>query len=74
MKLLDKVATVAFWIVASLLAIMAAGDAFRIGVTGERPWLIVGAIVVCVVAAFGVRECLRFVRRRNESSGPDSAV
>jgi ABC-type proline/glycine betaine transport system permease subunit len=74
MKLPDKITTVAFWVVASGLAIIAAGDAIRIGVTRQRPWLVVGAVIVCVVAAFGVRECLRSIKRRNGSEGPGNAV
>jgi hypothetical protein len=46
----DKVATVIFWVIASMLAIVAAGNAFLVGFTRDRPWLFVGGVLVCFIA------------------------
>jgi hypothetical protein len=63
MKTGDKVATVLFWIVAGALAVIVAGDNFRIGVEYFKPWRIVAGLALCIVAAFGVRECANSIKR-----------
>jgi hypothetical protein len=59
----DKIATLLFWIVAASIAVIVAGDNLRIGFLFLKPWRIGAALLLCVVAAFGVRECVRSVAR-----------
>ena len=63
MKALDKITTVAFWVVACSIAVLVAGDALRRAYLFNQPWLAVGAIVLCIVAAFGARQCRRAIRQ-----------
>jgi hypothetical protein len=59
----DKVATVIFWVVAGIIALIVAGDNFRIGVLQLNPWRIGAGLLLCIVAAFGARECARSIKR-----------
>lgn len=62
MRTRDKISSAIFWVVASLAAIIVAGDALRIGYLKDRPWLIVGGLVLCCIAAYGVHECRKSIR------------
>jgi hypothetical protein len=58
----NKIATVAFWVVATCAAAIFAWYNVRIDVARANPWLFFAALVLCVAAGFGVRECIRAVQ------------
>ena len=57
-----KIATVAFWVVTICLAAIVAWYIVRVDVARANLWLFFAALCLCVVAAFGVRECIRIVK------------
>ena len=59
MKGASRIATVAFWLVAIGLAGFVAWHNLRADVARDNPLMFGASVFLCVVAAFGVRECIR---------------
>ena len=58
----NRIATVAFWVVAIGVAAIFAWYNIRPDIARTNPWLFSAAFFLCAVAVFGVRECIRAVR------------
>ena len=58
----NKIATIAFWVVATCLAIAFAWYNVRPDIARTNPWRFFAALSLCAVAVFGIRECIRAVK------------
>jgi hypothetical protein len=70
----NKIATVAFWVVAVCLAAVFAWYNVRIDTARANPWLFFAALCLCAVAVVGVRECIRAVKGQSVTPTKSATV